>query len=99
MRSLVLTIHLSCAAGATICFWVAALATKGERVHRAAGRWFGRLVFLTAWTGAAMAGARLLVPSLIHVVGDTPLAIAQAVAVERQTMWLVLYVLLIIVAP
>jgi len=99
MRSLVLTIHLSCAASATLCFWIAALASKGEPVHRAAGRWFVRFVFLTAWTGAIMACVRLAVPSLIHVTGDTPVAVAEALAAERQTMWLVLYVLLIIVAP
>ena len=99
MRSLVLTVHLSFAASATICFWIAAAAQKGGHLHRAAGRWFSKLVFLTAWTGAAMAGARLAIPGLITPSGETPAAIAQALAAERQTMWLVLYVLLIIVAP
>ena len=99
MRSLVLTIHLTCAAAATICFWIAGLASKGGSLHRAAGRWFTRLVFLTAWSGGAMAVARLLVPGLIQVSADSPIAAAQAVSFERQTMWLVLYVLLIIVAP
>jgi hypothetical protein len=80
----ILPIHLLCAAGATVTFWIAAVAGKGGRLHRAAGRWFSRLAYLTAATGAAMAAMRLAMP--------TP-------AAERQTMWLVLYVLLIIVAP
>ena len=46
-----------------------------------------------------MAIARLVLPDLIQPAGIAPEAAALAVAVERQTMWLVLYVLLIIVAP
>ncbi|MEO8481414.1 MAG: hypothetical protein ABI634_04340 [Acidobacteriota bacterium] len=85
--------HLFCAAGATVCFWSAALAAKGQRLHRASGFWFARFVYLTATTGATLAVIRLV--ALRHAdAADVPAAI-----IEQQTMWLVLYVLLIIVTP
>jgi len=85
--------HLFCAASATVCFWCAACARKGQRVHRASGFWFARLVYLTALTGATLAVIRLVALYRLSQ------ADAASVAVERQTMWLVLYVLLIIVTP
>jgi hypothetical protein len=85
--------HLLCAAGATVCFWSAALAPKGQRLHRASGFWFARLVYLTAVTGATLAVIRLFALRHVHQ-ADAPSA-----AIEQQTMWLVLYVLLIIVTP
>jgi hypothetical protein len=95
-----LTIHLTGAAAATIAFWIAAALRKGGRGHRAAGRWFSRLVYLTAITGAVMAVARLLgPPSLPLIDGAGQLLANAAMELERQTMWLVLYVLLILVAP
>jgi hypothetical protein len=82
--------HLSCAAAATLCFWGAAMAAKGQPLHRAIGFWFARFVYCTAGTGAWLAILRL------RALTATDDALASA---ERQTMWLVLYVLLIIVAP
>jgi hypothetical protein len=82
----VLFVHLICAALATGAFWTSAVTTKGGAIHRAAGRWFARFVYATALTGAVMALVRL-----VFAAGISP--------AERQTMWLVLYVLLIIVAP
>jgi hypothetical protein len=85
--------HLLCASGATACFWAAALAAKGQRLHRASGFWFARLAYVTAATGATLALVRLF--ALRHV---NPLDVPAA-SIEQQTMWLVLYVLLIIVTP
>jgi hypothetical protein len=73
---LLLGVHLSCALGAAVAFWVAARAFKGGPVHRAAGEWFRWLIYTAAATGGVL-----------------------AFAADRETMWLVLYVLLIIVAP
>jgi hypothetical protein len=96
--AILLPIHLTCAALATAAFWAAAAVRKGQRAHRTAGRLFARLVYLTAATGTVMAVWRLGTPvGPIPSVGVTP-ALASAVA-ERQTMWLVLYVMLIIVSP
>lgn len=83
---LLLALHLSCAFSATAAFWVAGTTSKGGRTHRAAGQVFARLIY-----GTALSGALLAVLALI----TSP---ASAVA-ERRTMWFVLYVLLIIVAP
>ncbi|MEO7192491.1 MAG: hypothetical protein ABI051_15665 [Vicinamibacterales bacterium] len=98
MRGL-LYVHLTCATTATILFWIAAGAVKGGYAHRLAGRTFGWLITCTAATGAVMAIARLAVPSLIRPNGIPIEQWTHAVDVERQTMWLVLYVLLIIVTP
>jgi hypothetical protein len=73
---LLLGVHLSCALGAAVAFWVAARAFKGGPVHRTAGEWFRWLIYTAAATGAVL-----------------------AFGADRATMWLVLYVLLIIVAP
>jgi hypothetical protein len=89
-----LAVHLSCAAGATGTFWSAAFSRKGGAWHRAVGRWFARLVYVTALTGGVLALLRLAVPSWFPSPSDP-----RATALERQTMWLVLYVLVIIVAP
>lgn len=91
-----LAVHLVFAGLATLTFWLAALARKGGPLHRRVGAWFARLVYLTAITGAVMATGRLT--------GLTAPPVAQtwsaaALDAERQTMWLVLYVLVTIVAP
>ena len=97
--ALLLTVHLGCAATATLLFWVAASARKGGSVHRAAGRWFARLVYATAITGGAMASARLFLPVSLLARASGSDQMVVLTAGERQMMWLVLYVLLIIVAP
>jgi hypothetical protein len=86
--------HLTCAAGATCAFWSAAVARKGSPTHRAVGRWFARLVYVTAATGGTLAILHLAFPSWYPASENLLMA-----AAERQTMWLVLYVLVIIVAP
>lgn len=94
--SSLLAFHLTCAFLAIALFWVAAAALKGGRPHRRAGAWFSRAVYVTAATGAAMAVAGLLAPDWSHPLATVDPAARQA---GRQTMWLVLYVLLIVVAP
>jgi hypothetical protein len=98
VSALLLALHLTSAALATAAFWAAAIARKGAHAHRVAGRWFARLVYLTAVTGTVMAVWRLLTPIGPIPAGDLTPSLASAVA-ERQTMWLVLYVMLIIVSP
>jgi hypothetical protein len=96
-----LRVHLVLAASAAVAFWLAASAPKGGRFHRAAGRRFSFLIYATAATGGVMAIAELLAPASIHP-PDASLsaaAAADAIRLTRHTMWLVLYALVIIVAP
>ena len=60
------------------------------------GRAFSLAIYATAVTGGMLAIAGLLAPGWGHR-ADTTLAAARHA--EWQTMWLVLYVLLIIVGP
>jgi hypothetical protein len=92
-----LRVHLACAFGATAVFWAAGVSDKGGRVHRAAGRWFARLIYAAAWTGGLMAVASIVAPSWVQPAD--PSQSLEAARLNRQTMWLVLYVLVIIVAP
>lgn len=95
LAGLLLVIHLGFAAAATAAFWGAAAAPKGGRLHRRSGRAFAQFVYATAATGGVMAVASLLAS------GPLPDDAVQAAVVraERHTMWLVLYVLLILVTP
>ena len=92
-----LRVHLACALGATAIFWVSAFSFKGGPRHRAAGRWFARLIYAAAATGGVMAIVELAAPSLVRA--PNPSQSAESLALARQTMWFVLYVLLIIVTP
>ncbi len=93
--------HLACALGATAAFWVAGFSFKGGPRHRSAGEWFRRLIYAAAFTGGVLALAGIAVPAWGHPMqpGQTADAWADALQAHRQTMWVVLYVLLIIVAP
>lgn len=55
MVSFVLGVHLVCAFGATVVFWVPIAASKGGPLHLAAGRVYARLIYATALTGAPLA--------------------------------------------
>jgi hypothetical protein len=97
-----LRLHLTCAFGATAVFWIAAASRKGGARHRAAGRWFARLICAAAILGGALAIAQLVSPQMVRpaeYVGTTGADAAAEVARTRQMMWLILYVLVIIVAP
>jgi hypothetical protein len=50
-----LGVHLLCAIGSSVAFWVAACAFKGGPIHRSAGEWFRWLVYAAAAAGAALA--------------------------------------------
>jgi hypothetical protein len=95
-----LRVHLMFAASSTIAFWLAASAPKGGPFHRAAGRWFARLIYATAFTGGTLAVAQLVAPTFVRPPDPAWSAdtIAANVRLTRQTMWLVLYVLITIVA-
>jgi hypothetical protein len=96
-----LRVHLVFAFTAIVLFWMAAGTPKGGARHRWAGRWFSRLIYAAAATGALLAVATLVAPSAVR----TPNAAASAAELEitaRQTwqlMWLTLYVVVIIVSP
>lgn len=96
-----LRVHLGCAAASTLAFWLAALAPKGGPFHRAAGRWFARLIYATACTGGVIAIAQIVVPLMVRPPDPAWSAelIESHVRLTRQTMWLVLYALITIVAP
>ena len=96
-----LRVHLFCALGSTAVYWIAAFARKGSPIHRSAGRWFSRLIYAAAVTGAIMAVAGLLIPERVHPPNPDVQAAASAAAAAaaRQLMWFVLFVLVIIVAP
>jgi hypothetical protein len=90
MRQL-LGVHLVFATSATVAFWIAALTTKGGPTHRVAGLWSTWLLYSAGATGAVLAIVGLLSPQ--------PLESAAAVSRLRHLMWLVLYLLVVIVAP
>jgi len=94
-------VHLACALGATLAFWIAGFSFKGGPRHRSAGEWFRRLIYAAAFTGGVMALAGIAVPAWGHPMqpGQTADTWTDALQAHRQTMWVVLYVLLIIVAP
>jgi len=99
--SALLRVHLACALSATALFWLAASMPKGGPAHRRAGRWFSRLIYAAGITGGLLAVATLLAPSWVHL-PDPALDEAARAAATRQTrrlMWLVLYVLVIVLAP
>jgi hypothetical protein len=99
--AVLLRVHLGCATAATAAFWLAACAPKGGPFHRAAGRWFSRLIYAAGATGGALAIAQLAAPTFVRPPDPAlpPDAVLAFVRVTRQTMWFVLYALLIIVAP
>ena len=68
---------------------------KGGPAHRALGRWFARLIYAAAATGGLLAVVGIAAPALM-----LPFAAGEdRFAVTRHLMWLVLYLLVIIVAP
>lgn len=99
--SALLRVHLACALGATILFWVAALAQKGGRTHRGVGRRFAQLVYAAAMTGGVLAIVELIAPALVRPPDQslTLDAVQQIARESRPAMWLALYVLVILVAP
>ena len=84
---------------------MAALARKGGRFHRAAGRRFAQLVYAAAATGGFLAVVQLFAPTLVRPatgVADpavTPDALFAIARQNRATMILALYVLVLLVAP
>jgi hypothetical protein len=98
---LLLSVHLACALAATTAFWLSAFSSKGGPVHRAAGTWFRRFIYGAATTGGVLAIAGIVAPAWGHPQGPelTAEQLANAFAQHRQTMWVVLYLLLLIVAP
>jgi hypothetical protein len=99
--SALLRVHLTLAATSTLAFWLAACAPKGGPFHRAAGRWFARLIYATAFTGGTLAIAQLAAPLFVRPPDPAwPADTTETnVRLTRQTMWLVLYLLITIVAP
>jgi hypothetical protein len=96
-----LSVHLVCALAATAAFWLAAFSAKGGPFHRTIGKLFQRLIYAAALTGGVMALAGIVVPLWGHPIapGQTPGRWAAALRAHQQTMWVVLYMLLIIVTP
>jgi hypothetical protein len=99
--AVLLRIHLLAALTATMAFWIAGVAPKGGRTHRTAGTLFSRLIYAAAVTGGVLAVTELAAPTLVHPLDHAGPAelVSTSSRANRQTMWLVLYVLLIIVAP
>jgi hypothetical protein len=93
--------HLSFAAVSTVAFWLAACSPKGGRFHRAAGRWFERMIYAAALSGGILALSQLVAPAIVRPPDPSWSAetIEAQISLTRQTMWLVLYVLVTIVAP
>lgn len=87
-----LGVHLACAFSATAAFWVSGLSSKGGRLHRAAGRRFSQLIYAAAATGGVLALIGLAVPQWLAPLDSTGTA-------TRHKMTLILYLLIVIVAP
>jgi hypothetical protein len=96
-----LRVHLASDAGATIAFWIAVGLPKGGRAHRGAGRWFARMVYMAAACGGVLAVIGLISPALMRpsAADLSAAAMAEVFAAARQSMWLVLYILVILIAP
>jgi hypothetical protein len=96
-----LSVHLVCALTATVAFWLAAFSGKGGPFHRAIGKWFQRLIYAVAFTGGVLALAGICVPAWGHPIepGQTAEQWAGRLRALQQTMWVVLYMLLIIITP
>jgi hypothetical protein len=94
-------VHLACDAVAMVAFWVAAVSAKGGRAHRVAGRWFMRVVYAAGATGGVVAVVSLVSPLTVRPAAVELAGAAQAdvLTAARQSMWLVLYILVILVAP
>ncbi|MDQ3070772.1 MAG: hypothetical protein M3R55_13715 [Acidobacteriota bacterium] len=84
MFRLALAVHLACAFGATAVFWIPILADKGGPLHIKAGRFYARLIYLTAITGTPLA--------VLLYRGATDLA-------GVRTAYFLGYLLLILVMP
>ena len=96
-----LGVHLICALGAIGAFWISAFSFKGGPVHRTAGNRFRWLIYAAAITGGTLALAGIAVPSWGHPqqAGQSPDEWTESLRLHRQTMWVVMYMLLLIVAP
>jgi hypothetical protein len=96
-----LRVHLACALGATLLFWVAACTRKGGAIHRAAGRRFAQLVYAAAVTGGVLALVNLAAPTLVRPIDPQRSAeVVRAVShQQRPEMFLALFVLVLLVAP
>jgi hypothetical protein len=81
---LVLAAHLACAFGATALFWIPLFVDKGGPLHIRAGRFYSRLIYLTALTGAPLA-------ALLFIQAAEPGA--------RRTAGFLAYLMAILVAP
>jgi hypothetical protein len=93
MLSVLLALHLAAAFAALAAFWTAAASFKGGARHRRAGRWFAWLIYTAAALGATLAVVGVVRPSLLSV--SDP----QHVERGRQLSVLILYLLLVIIAP
>ena len=99
--SALLRVHLACAFLATAAFWIAALSRKGSPSHRTAGRRFAQLVYAAAAAGGLLAIVQLVAPTLVRA-PDPALSVEAAgdlAQQTKQTMWLALYVVVILVTP
>jgi uncharacterized membrane protein len=79
-----LAAHLTAAFGAAALFWIPIAASKGGPLHRAAGRVYARLIYVTAVTGVPLAAA---------------LFAANAEPHARRTAFFLAYLLAILVMP
>jgi hypothetical protein len=95
MVDVLLTLHLIAALAGVVAFWIAAASVKGGSRHRSAGRSFRRAIYLAAVVGGVLAVIGLVNPALITTVGSSTAARASG----RHFMFLLLYLLMVIVAP
>jgi hypothetical protein len=78
-------IHVSTGAVGIVLFWVPVVARKGGARHKAAGRWFNRLMLATAATAILMALLNLYDPAGTHP------HIADAEFTRNIFGWMMLY--------
>ncbi len=84
-------IHIATGAVGAIAFWVPIATRKGSRLHRLWGKWFARLMLITACVAAAMATTTLYSPiethpHLAHVAG-----FSDASTIRGIFGWMMLY--------
>jgi hypothetical protein len=95
MVKVLLTLHLIAALASVVTFWIAAASVKGGARHRSAGRSFRRAIYSAAVIGGVLAVIGLVSPSLVSAAVSSGATGASG----RHLMFLLLYLLMVIVAP
>jgi hypothetical protein len=66
IHQLLVYLHIAAGIVALIVFWIPSLARKGSILHKSAGRWFARIMYVTGLSGVVLSSLDLLWPTRFH---------------------------------